>query len=81
MWEKIMKHGLAKIQKRKVTSKFQTNCKLAESSSENPTTIPPVLVFLSKIAPNTTTTYIEPLVLWYESVDRLWLGLGLAGHR
>ena len=49
--------------KRKVTSKFQTNCKLAESSPENPTTISLVPVFLSKIAPNTTTTNIEPLGL------------------
>ena len=23
----------------------------------------------------------RPSLLWYESVDRLWLGLGLAGHR
>lgn len=49
--------------KRKATSKFQTNCKLVESLPENPTTVPPVPVFLPKIASNTTTTNIEPLGL------------------
>ena len=50
-------------EERKATSKSQTNCKLVESSSENSTTVPPVPVFLSKIASNTTITNIEPFSL------------------